>query len=108
MMWGYPTILLLALFLALALTPPAKILAARLKILDAPGHRKIHREPMPLTGGIAVYLAFSLALLLLGGVSRQLLGITAVGLLFILFGLLDDTGIKMRARYKIGGHLLFS
>ncbi|MFH1361644.1 MAG: MraY family glycosyltransferase, partial [bacterium] len=27
---------------------------------------------------------------------------------FVLFGLLDDAGIKIRARYKIFGHLLFS
>ena len=104
----YLMVVALALFLSLLVTPLAKLLADRLKILDKPGQRKIHQEPMPLTGGIAVFLAFSLSLLLLGHYTLEVLGIIAVGLLFILFGLLDDAGIKMRARYKIFVHLFFS
>lgn len=97
-----------AFLLALIATPAAKSLARRFRILDDPGGRKIHNKPMPLTGGLAIYLAFSAATLLFLPLSRETLGILAIGFLFIAFGFLDDAGIKMRARYKIWSHLLFA
>lgn len=45
--------------LALALTPAVKRLAVALGCVDLPDEpRKIHDRPMPLLGGLAVYLAF--------------------------------------------------
>src|SRR5688572_15465419 len=40
-----------------------KRLAPRLGFVDKPGHRKIHRAPVPLGGGVAIVLAFALPLL---------------------------------------------
>lgn len=97
-----------ALVLSFLLTPLAKMISHRFKILDQPGHRKIHKEPIPLMGGVVIYLSCMAALLLAGKLSRELLGIASIGLVFIVFGLLDDAGIKIRARYKIWSHLLFS
>lgn len=49
--------------LSLALSPLAKRLALKFKILDVPrSERKIHKQPMPLLGGAAVYLSFLLGL----------------------------------------------
>jgi UDP-GlcNAc:undecaprenyl-phosphate GlcNAc-1-phosphate transferase len=76
--------------------------------LDKPGIRKIHDKPIPLTGGIAVFLSFVLALALLGAVSRELLWVLLIGMIFVGFGLIDDFGIMIRARYKIWVRLLFS
>lgn len=39
-----------------------KRLAPRFNFVDKPGHRKIHRRPMPLGGGIAIFLGFALPL----------------------------------------------
>jgi UDP-GlcNAc:undecaprenyl-phosphate/decaprenyl-phosphate GlcNAc-1-phosphate transferase len=97
-----------ALAAALIFTPLTKLLAHKFNLLDKPGYRKIHHEPIPLTGGLAIFFAFVLALLTVGGLNRESLGLTAIGLLFILFGLLDDAGRKMRARYKIAAHLVFA
>ena len=36
-------------------TPLLKILALKFSILDIPNARKIHTEPTPLLGGLAVY-----------------------------------------------------
>uniref|UniRef100_A0A7V3N561 Undecaprenyl/decaprenyl-phosphate alpha-N-acetylglucosaminyl 1-phosphate transferase n=1 Tax=candidate division CPR3 bacterium TaxID=2268181 RepID=A0A7V3N561_UNCC3 len=97
-----------AFVLSFVLTPLARILAFRFKILDYPGYRKIHKKPIPLTGGGTLYLTFAITLVFFHGWSREVLGLLLLGLIFILFGLLDDAGIKIRARYKIWSHLLFS
>jgi UDP-GlcNAc:undecaprenyl-phosphate GlcNAc-1-phosphate transferase len=47
------------LFLCAALVPLTKTLARWLGVMDGPGHRKVHTEPMPRMGGLAVYVAFA-------------------------------------------------
>ena len=94
-----------ALILSFILTPLAKFLSFKLNILDQPGHRKIHDKPIPLMGGLVVFLSFIIVLWFSGIASRELVGISVVGLIFIIFGLLDDAGINIRARYKIWSHL---
>jgi len=98
----------IALIGSLIVSPAARYLSFRLNILDQPGHRKIHKKPVPLMGGEAIFVSFSLALIIFGGFSRELIGILVMGIFFVLFGLLDDAGINIRARYKIWSHLLFS
>jgi len=45
--------------LSLLLVPGSKLLAHRLGVLDQPGARKVHQQPMPRLGGTAVFLAFT-------------------------------------------------
>jgi UDP-GlcNAc:undecaprenyl-phosphate GlcNAc-1-phosphate transferase len=45
--------------LSAALVAPAKAVARRYVVMDEPGERKVHSEPMPRLGGIAVFLSFS-------------------------------------------------
>ncbi|GAW94002.1 MraY family glycosyltransferase [Calderihabitans maritimus] len=80
----------------------------KLKILDRPNHRKIHRSPVPKAGGIGIYLGFmagmTAAHFLRGKLgletSPQVIGILlAAGLTFSL-GLVDDrrelpAGVKL-------------
>ena len=49
--------------LALGLTPLMIGLSKRLKVLDMPNARKAHTKPMPLMGGVAMYIATLLAAL---------------------------------------------
>jgi UDP-GlcNAc:undecaprenyl-phosphate GlcNAc-1-phosphate transferase len=101
-------IFLIALVSSLLLTPLAMRLSYKFKILDQPGHRKIHKKPIPLMGGIAIFASLALTSLFLGTTFEERVGAGIVGLLFIAFGFLDDAGIKVRARYKIWAHLAFS
>lgn len=94
--------------ISIAITPIIKFFSRKLHILDYPGTRKIHQDPIPLLGGVAVFLAFAISLLFFRYLSKEIIGILLAGLIFISFGLLDDAGIKMRARYKIWTHLMFS
>jgi len=47
------------LVLSAALVPLSRALAHRLGALDRPGPRKVHLDPTPRTGGVAVFLSFA-------------------------------------------------
>ena len=59
-MWSfiYLYVFCFSLLLSLLLTPWAKRLAIKFKVLDYPGERKLQDKPMPLLGGLAIFLAF--------------------------------------------------
>ena len=59
-----PTFVLVVAFaLSAALVPAVGRLARRYGVMDAPGPRKVHREPTPRIGGIAVWAAFTVVVL---------------------------------------------
>jgi UDP-GlcNAc:undecaprenyl-phosphate/decaprenyl-phosphate GlcNAc-1-phosphate transferase len=84
-----------ALLASLGLTVPVRQLALRYGMVDKPGPRKVHLKPIPLLGGIAIYLGFVLAILLtLRGVpQQQMVGILAGATLLAIVGFLDDGGL---------------
>jgi UDP-GlcNAc:undecaprenyl-phosphate/decaprenyl-phosphate GlcNAc-1-phosphate transferase len=86
---------MVALFASLTLTIPVRHLALRVGMVDQPGTRKVHVQPTPLLGGIAIYAAVLLAMLVsLGGETlTQILAILAGGTLVVLVGTLDDRGL---------------
>ena len=43
-----------SLIISFSLTPVARYLALKFGIVDQPGERKIHRDPVPLLGGLAI------------------------------------------------------
>jgi len=56
----YSYVLFSSLLLSLVLVPCCRRLAVHLGVLDRPVSRKAHAKPMPLLGGIAIYLTFTL------------------------------------------------
>jgi len=81
-----------ALVLAIGGTPVARRTALRLGVTDKPSSRKIHINPIPLLGGVAIYAAFIAALLLFGNRFRlnELIGILVGASLVSFLGLWDD------------------
>ena len=60
-------------------------------LMDLPRERRVHETPRPYTGGLAIFSAFCLTLLLTGGFSFPHLGpILGGGLAIFLLGLFDD------------------
>ncbi len=96
------------MLLSFALVLPIKLLARRFGILDKPGARKIHARPTPLLGGVAIFLSFALTSAVFLYHQEYNFWMIFWGLVFVLFGLIDDKGINIRARYKIWSHLLFA
>jgi len=52
-----------ALITSLGLTVPVRQLALRVGMVDRPGPRKVHLQPIPLLGGLAIYCGVLIALL---------------------------------------------
>ena len=59
----YLTAFTLSLVLVLLLTPFARRLALWLGVVDMPQDRKVHENPTPTLGGVAILLAVVLSLL---------------------------------------------
>lgn len=57
-------VFLQSLGLALLLTPFSIWLAKKTDHYDHPGHRKIHYQPHPVLGGLAIFLAFNITILM--------------------------------------------
>lgn len=95
-----------ALVFALGATPLARLVALRTDLVDRPNARKIHVHPMPRLGGIAMYGAFIVALILFADrfyVSQMisiLVGATWVSFL----GLWDDR-VGLAASWKLIGQI---
>ncbi len=77
-------------FIVLILTPLAEIISRKVKALDMPSERKIHKEPMPLLGGVAIYLGFLSIIFFLNPLSEQMKSILIGGTIIFAIGTIDD------------------
>jgi len=84
----------IALVASLVLAVPVRALALRVGMVDLPGPRKVHLQPIPLLGGLAIYGGVLLgAFSLFQGEARaQIGGILAGATLIAAVGILDDRG----------------
>jgi UDP-GlcNAc:undecaprenyl-phosphate GlcNAc-1-phosphate transferase len=55
---------LVSLGLSLSITPLIRLFAKKVNICDVPSKRKIHRKPVPLLGGVPIFVSLNLTLLL--------------------------------------------
>jgi len=83
-----------ALFASLMLAVPVRALALRVGMVDLPGPRKVHLQPIPLLGGLAIYGGVLLGVysLFQGEARAQIGGILAGATLIAAVGILDDRG----------------
>ncbi|MDP2935867.1 MAG: MraY family glycosyltransferase [Dehalococcoidia bacterium] len=75
-----------------------------MNIIDQPESRKLHRAPVPLLGGVAIYAAFIAAILVFGEALNlpQLFGILIGATAVSALGVWDDRR-KIRPLVKLGG-----
>ncbi|MFN8418265.1 MAG: hypothetical protein U0528_03315 [Anaerolineae bacterium] len=76
-------------------------------MVDKPSARKIHRTPIPLMGGLAIYGGFILALLLFNGWPRHILELSAIVLattFLAVVGFIDDR-YELSPRLKLGAQI---
>lgn len=87
----YIFLFVLSLLIGLAATPLVRKLALKTGVVNAPSARNIHLSPVPLLGGLAIYLAFIFGLItLFPFYISQVVAILLGASLISLFGLLDD------------------
>lgn len=85
-------LILVSGIIAFLATPLVKKLALKYKVVDDPkNNRKIHKKPIPLLGGLAIYLPFVLLTLIKGPVVTDAeIGIILGATIIIIGGILDD------------------
>jgi len=88
--WIYVGSFLGALVISLFLVPLVRRLAIKREVLDTPGAHKSHSTPVPYLGGVAMVVAFSLAVVA-GAIVRQDLSFSG-GLVTFNRGLVLDRG----------------
>ncbi|MCY6355489.1 MraY family glycosyltransferase [Clostridium sp. ZS2-4] len=74
------------------LTPFIKNFAIRINAVDIPkDKRKIHKKPIPLLGGMAIYISFVITMLLKeGSLAKSEIGILIGATIIVIGGLIDD------------------
>lgn len=112
-MTAYLFVGLIAAAVAFATTPLVRRLATRVGAIDRPNDRKVHANPTPTLGGLAIFLGILVA----GGVasfmpefdsvfvqSSQPLGIAAAALVIFALGVFDDFR-PLTAAPKLAGQI---
>lgn len=82
-----------AFLIAVLLVPIIKKAAVYFGAVDNPkeAERKIHKNIMARGGGIAIYLSFVIvSFAILGGYSKQFIGLVVAGTMVMIVGLIDD------------------
>jgi UDP-GlcNAc:undecaprenyl-phosphate GlcNAc-1-phosphate transferase len=101
-----PLPLLTGFVLVLLLVPPVRKLALRYRFVDIPGGRKIHRDPVPLMGGAAIYAGVILPMLLFVGWTAQTKAVLAGGTILFAAGLADDTAKTRGKEFPVWPRLI--
>ena len=126
--WLYLATFVGAIGLSLMLVPAVREYARNREIIDAPGGHKSHRTPVPYIGGVAMVVAFSVAMVIgvvvrrsaqfddgqisitFGnlfsqgdGLMRELAVVLGLALVFAAMGLIDDLrGLSPVFRFVVG------
>lgn len=90
-MEGFIIPFLLALFISFIATPMVRKLAIKIGAVDVPkDNRRVHKEAMPFLGGIAIYAAVVISVLIFLPLNKLTLSILVGGTLIVISGILDD------------------
>lgn len=100
-------IFVMALVFAIGATPVARRLALHTGIVAQPGGHHTHQTPVPLLGGLAMYGAFLLALILFADrfYIPQVISIVVGATLVSFLGIWDDR-VGLRSAVKLVGQIL--
>ncbi len=97
---------LVAMAVTMALIPALMRSAGRMHVLDAPGARKVHAQPMPRVGGIAMIVGVAIALLLwLPAFDTRMRAWLGGAAIVFAFGVWDDRA-TLSPKVKLLGQLL--
>ena len=96
------TAMLCAFLITFTTTPIARVLAFKLGAVDVPKDgRRMHKEPVPRMGGLAIFIGFIVTCLVFCDLSVPMVGMIGGGILLIVTGILDDI-YSLNAFLKLG------
>lgn len=103
-MQTYVVAFTIALAVAYFATPKVKEIAIKAGAMDAPDARKVHKEPIPRMGGLAIYVGFVVAILASMHISREIAGLLLGGTVILAVGIIDDMK-QISAKTKLFGQI---
>jgi len=101
-------IILAAGVISFVLTPILRRLADRLGFVDHPSARKVHATPVPMLGGVAIYLGMAAAVAIsplaadVKTSTREMVGVLGGTTIMVIFGLWDDR-VNLNPAVKLFG-----
>ncbi|MBR5871961.1 MAG: undecaprenyl/decaprenyl-phosphate alpha-N-acetylglucosaminyl 1-phosphate transferase [Clostridia bacterium] len=97
--------LIVAALIALTVTPLVRVFAYKIGAVDVPrDNRRMHKKPMPLLGGLSIFLGFTISGLLFCDITPAITAAWLGGLLIIMIGILDDK-YSLNAWVKLLGQI---
>lgn len=90
----------LSFVIAFAMTPLVKRLAVKIGAIDVPkDKRRMHKKPIPLIGGLAIFAGFLVTSLAFYEIDKELIGMLAGALIIVVLGIFDDK-YNLPAKFK--------
>ena len=86
----YMSGLLISLFVTITLIPLFRMAALRLQVVDFPSQRKVHEQPTPKCGGLAMAIGALVPMLVWLQGDRFLMGVALAAAILVVFGVADD------------------
>jgi len=95
-----------SILISFVVTPAVKSFAFKVGALDVPKDaRRMHNHPIPRLGGLAIFVAFILSVLLSADINRQVQGILLGSVVIAVVGVVDDM-ICLPPLVKMAGQIL--
>ncbi len=90
-MEGFIAPFFLAVFISFVSTPLVRKLAFKVGAVDIPkDDRRVHKEPMPLIGGLAIFAAVIMVTLIFLPLEKEVISIIIGGTIIVMGGIIDD------------------
>ncbi len=87
-------------------TPFVKRMATKVGIVDKPDEaRRVHKKPIPLLGGLAMFYGFIVSVILFGVVDESVRGMVLGALIILIVGIIDDAR-QLSAKAKLPFQIL--
>lgn len=101
-MFRYFYALIISLLIVLIITPMLMKFSHKVGFTDKPTSRKKHKDPMPLCGGIAMYLAFIILYIIIFGLKEASnVAIVITTTMVMIIGVIDDYYKTKGKEFKI-------
>lgn len=102
---NYVLAFLVAVVASYILTPQVIQLAKKIGAMDAPDARKVHVQPVPRLGGLAIYFAFMIAMFCTVEITTEIIGLIIGATIIVIVGIIDDLK-NLPARVKLLGQII--
>ena len=95
-----------SLLVAYVMTPPVKRFAEKVGAIDVPrDNRRVHDNPIPRMGGLAIFIGFVLSLIFFVPMSTKVLGLLVGSVIIAVMGGVDDI-VSLNPWVKLAGQIV--